>query len=119
MTDVQAVIIQNIIGHPEQLITFDELDYFNPSVSTKTLRAQLGMLVDKNAVARLETDNGVFYGLTREYRDELEKSDYVLRSERTLQEATLMTRLTPEIKKKMNLERPEWEPANPLGGNDD
>ncbi len=116
MTDVEAVIIQNIIGHPEQLITFDELDYLNPSVTEETLRAQLGTLIDKNAVARVESDKDVFYGLTQKYRDELEKSEYVLRSEETLQEATLMTELTDGIAEKMALERPEWGPANPYDG---
>lgn len=116
--DPAVTILQNITAHPEQLPTFDELDYFNPSLSASTLRATLGHLIDKGEVERIETETGTFYGLTAECREHLEEMD-LTRAERTLQEATLLTERTPEIEEKMQLERPDWGPAKPYDGGRD
>ncbi len=110
-----VLVVQTIIGHPEQLPTFEEIDYLTPSYKPSTIRSQLGHLIDTDAVATVEGDTATFYGLTADYYNELEEAD-VLRAEETMQETTLMTVFTQEIENKMELERPDWEPANPYEG---
>jgi len=111
----RVMLIQKIIGHPEQLPTFDEIDYFLVSHSTESIRAQLGTMVDQEMIARVEGDNEVFYGLTEEYRSEIEQKE-LLRATDTLQEATLRTQRPREIDEKIKLERPDWPAAEPYTG---
>jgi len=111
----EIMIVQTVLGHPEQLPAFDEIDYMLPDYSTATVRSQVGALVDKGALARVEHDAETFYGLTAEYRDELDH-DGLTDAEHALQEATLQTEHTPAVAAKLRAERPEWPPANAMDG---
>ncbi|WP_394742228.1 helix-turn-helix domain-containing protein [Natronococcus roseus] len=114
-------IIQNIVGHPAQLPTLKELDYFMPGVSKSTIRNHLERLVKRGVVEQVELPKDdrtrdlphVFYGLTEEGREILETAD-LLRAERSLQETTMKTQLTPGVEKYMEAPRPEWIPARPI-----
>ncbi len=114
-------IIQNIVGHPDQLPTLKELDYFIPGVSKSTIRNHLDQLLESGVVARVELPEDdrsrslphVFYGLTKEGREILESAD-LLRAEKSLQETTMNTRLTEDVERYYNAPRPDWGPANPL-----
>lgn len=112
-------IIQNIVGHPAQLPTLKELDYFMPGVSKSTIRNHLERLVERGVVEQVELSKDersrdlphVFYGLTEIGREILETAD-LLRAEKSLQETTIKTQLTPGVEKYLNAPRPDWGPAH-------
>lgn len=114
-------IVQNIIGHPHQLPTLLELDYFMTGVSKSTIRNHLDTLIDAGVVARIElpkeertrNNPSVFFGLTEVAREDLEALN-LLNTEAIAQEATLQTKLTPKVEQYMHAPRPDWEHANPL-----
>ncbi len=114
-------ILQNIFGHPEQLPSLKELDYFMPDTSKSTIRNHLSRLIDKGMVEKVSLpedeqtrDNPrKFYGLTDECRNLLDETG-LLSAEQVLQEATLKTQLTPDVEQYMNAPRPDWPPASPV-----
>ncbi|EMA29297.1 putative transcriptional regulator [Halobiforma nitratireducens JCM 10879] len=119
-------IIQNIVGHPEQLPSLKELDYFIPDTRKSTIRNHLDKLEDAGIVTPVKLPEEersrdlprVFYGLTRNGRDVLEEAG-LLRAERSLQETTVQTKLTDEVVQYMNAPRPDWDPARPLEADQD
>lgn len=72
-------LIQNIVSHPEELPSLEELVLLNPSLRRSTIHEHLQKLVSVGAVEKLEnTDNDVrqgvpttFYGLTDRGRETL------------------------------------------------
>ena len=112
-------ILQKIIGHPKQLPTLKELDYFMLDVSSSTIRNHLETLVDAGLVARVTLpedqrtrDNPhVFYGLTEEGRAALKDAN-LLKAEEVAQEATLSVDVPRDVKGYMQAPRPKWKPAN-------
>lgn len=92
--ETRFVLLQNILGHPQQLPSLKELSYVNPSKSDGTIYEHLRTLIDTGvAVAReLPSDERSrdlpykFYGLTDDGRAFLEEHG-LLRAESTLQEA--------------------------------
>ena len=107
--DPRVNVVYNIIGHPEQLPTFGELDYYLRDLSPGTIQSALRELIDMGAVVQIRGDEGTFYGLTAEYRDELEAAT---ETEHIAQEATLRTERPTRIEELMALKRPDWGPAN-------
>lgn len=114
-------ILQKILGHPEQLPTLKELDYFLMGKSESTIRDHLETLSEAGVVTRVELPEErrtrdtphVFYGLTEEGREALRATGLV-ETEDVLQEATLRTELRPDVKAYMDAPRPDWAVANPL-----
>jgi len=113
-------ILQKIIGHPKQLPTRKELDYFMRDVSMSTIRNHLDKLIEAGVVAQVELpddqrtrDNPhVFYGLTEVGRDDLEDANLLL-AEDLAQEATLSVEVPADVERYLQAPRPEWKPARP------
>jgi len=114
-------ILQNIYGHPQQLPSLKEIDYFMVDTSKSTIRNHLDRLIEKGMVEKVALpeedrtrDNPQkFYGLTEECRTLLKETG-LLSAERELQKTTLDTRLTPDVEKYMEAPRPDWGPASPI-----
>lgn len=117
-------ILQNIFGHPEQLPSLKELNYFMPDTSKSTIRNHLDRLIDSGMVAKVPLpeeertrDNPKkFYGLTEECYNLLKETG-LLSAEKALQETTLDTQLTPTVEQYMDAPRPDWGPATPIDDN--
>jgi DNA-binding transcriptional ArsR family regulator len=113
---LESVLVQNILSHPEQLPTLKELDYVNPSKSKSTIREHLETLAENNIVeiVTLPKENRsrdlphTFYGLTDEGRELLEKFD-LLGAEETLGTMYEMLETTPEIEKYASAPRPNGD----------
>ena len=92
--ETRFVLLQNILGHPQQLPSLKELSYVNPNKSDGTIYEHLRTLIDTGiAVAHeLPSDERSrdlpykFYGLTDDGRDFLDEHG-LLRAESTLREA--------------------------------
>lgn len=104
-------LLQDILGHPEQLPTLKELDYVNPSKSQSTIRQHLQRLIEAEIVEpvllneeRRQNDRPYkFYGISDEGRAFLEKHG-LLRAETTLQE------IYAQVEKTETIERYEAAP---------
>ena len=92
--ETRFVLLQNILGHPQQLPSLKELSYVNPSKSDGTIYEHLRTLIDAGITVAHELPSDErsrdlpykFYGLTDGGRDFLEEHG-LLRAESTLQEA--------------------------------
>jgi len=73
----RANLIADIVGHPRDSITVEELDYLNPDLSDDAIRRHLGTLQDAGVVAERTLEPGErhrdypykFYAVTDEARD--------------------------------------------------
>lgn len=107
-------LIQDILGHPEQLPTLKELDYVNPSKSQTTLRQHLQQLIEASVVEEVILPNDrrqndrpyKFYGISDEGRQFLETHD-LLRAEDTLRTIYTRVKKTDEIERYETAPRPE------------
>jgi DNA-binding transcriptional ArsR family regulator len=77
-TDKQrADILADIVGHPKETLSVEELDYMNPPLSADAIRRHLHTLEDVGVVREWEFEPGErlrdypykFYGLTAEARE--------------------------------------------------
>lgn len=92
--ETRFVLLQNILGHPQQLPSLKELSYVNPSKSDGTIYEHLRTLIDAGIVVSHELPSNErsrdlpykFYGLTDGGRDFLEDHG-LLRAAATLEEA--------------------------------
>lgn len=92
--ETRFVLLQNILGHPQQLPSLKELSYVNPSKSDGTIYEHLRTLIGAGIVVSHELPSDErsrdlpykFYGLTDGGRDFLEDHG-LLRAEATLEEA--------------------------------
>lgn len=111
--EMRFVLIQNILAHPKELPTLDELDYVNPSKSKSTIREHLEQLIEVGVVAErtLPEDQRKrdlpwrFYGLTDDGRELLEQFD-LRGAEGTLQEMYERLETTDKIEKYAQAPRP-------------
>lgn len=112
--ETRFAVLQDVLGHPEQLPTLKELDYVNPSKSDSTIREHLDALVDVGVVERVELPPErrsrdlphVFYGITEDGRQFLDRHG-LLRAEDSLQEAYDAVEKTDEIATYESAPRPE------------
>lgn len=115
--DTRFMLIQTILGHPQQLPSLKEIDFANPSVSKSTIRNHLNKLVENGIVTVewLDKDERSqdlpykFYRLSDKGRIILEYHN-LLNSELTLKESYSMTNKTPDIIKYENAPRPDVRP---------
>lgn len=106
-------LIQDILGHPEQLPTLKELDYVNPSKSRTTIRQHLQELVTAGIVEEVslskdQRQNDLpykFYGLNEDGREFLEKHG-LLRAEETLTEIYNTIEKTETVRRYETAPRP-------------
>jgi DNA-binding HxlR family transcriptional regulator len=104
-------LIQDIVGHPEQLPTLKELDYVNPSKSQTTIRQHLQELVnagivEKRSLPKDQRQNDLpykFYGLGEEGREFLEEHGL-------LRAADTLTEIYNNIQKTETIQRYETAP---------
>jgi DNA-binding HxlR family transcriptional regulator len=107
-------LIQDILGHPEQLPTLKELDYVNPSKSQTTIRQHLQELVNAGIVAEVslpkdQRQNDLpykFYGLSEDGREFLTEHG-LLRAEETLTEIYNTIEKTETIQRYETAPRPD------------
>jgi DNA-binding transcriptional ArsR family regulator len=107
-------LIQDILGHPEQLPTLKELDYVNPSKSQTTIRQHLQELVNAGIVAEVslpkdQRQNDLpykFYGLSEDGRAFLAEHG-LLRAEGTLSEIYNSIEKTDTVQRYETAPRPE------------
>lgn len=93
LQESRYVILQYVIGHPQELITLEELDHLVPDRSRSTLHSHLSRLLDADVLERQvlpEEDRQrdlphVFYGLSDDGEELLERHS-LLQPEDTLQE---------------------------------
>ena len=73
----RADIIADIVGHPSGIVSVEELDYMNPSLSDDAIRRHLNILANVGVVRKREFEPGErlrdypykFYELTEEARE--------------------------------------------------
>jgi DNA-binding HxlR family transcriptional regulator len=107
-------LIQDILGHPEQLPTLKELDYVNPSRSQTTIRQHLQELVNAGVVAEVslpkdQRQNDLpykFYGLSEDGREFLTEHG-LFRAEETLTEIYNNIEKTETVQRYETAPRPE------------
>jgi len=117
--DTRFMLIQTILGHPQQFPSLKEIDYANPSKSQSTIRNHLDRLIEHNIVTteqlpKEERSRDLpyqFYRLTEEGRTFLERHD-LLRSEEAMQELNSVTEKTPVIVKYEEAPRPDRGQSN-------
>ena len=79
----RADIIADIVGHPKQMPSVEELDYMNPALSDDSIRRHLKTLIDAGVVKEQTLKKGErfrdypykFYGLTAEARSLFDKNN--------------------------------------------
>ncbi|WP_331232243.1 winged helix-turn-helix domain-containing protein [Natronorarus salvus] len=77
----RAALLSDILGHPQELPSVREFDYFNPDVKRSNIEYHLNKLVEANIVEKQSLPPGerkrdlpsTFYGLTDEGWSILEK----------------------------------------------
>jgi hypothetical protein len=92
--ETRFVLLQNTLGHPQELPSLKELAYVNPSKSEGTIYEHLRTLVDHGVVGSYELPKDErsrdlsykFYGVTESGRAFLQQYG-MLRAEETLHEA--------------------------------
>jgi Fe2+ or Zn2+ uptake regulation protein len=107
-------LLQDILGHPEQLPTLRELDYVNPSKSQTTIRQHLQQLVDVGIVEEVTLPNArrqndlhyKFYRISDEGQTFLDEHG-LLRAEETLQTIYNQVEKTATIERYETAPRPE------------
>ena len=107
-------LIQDILGHPEQLPTLKELDYVNPSKSQTTIRQHLQQLVDAGIVEEVHLpkerrQNDLpykFYGISEDGWEFLGNHG-LLRAEETLQAIYARVEKTDAIDRYETAPRPK------------
>jgi len=123
--ETRKLLILNIVGHPEQLITFRELDYFMTDDDVDTIRSTLDELIEDNIVERVRLPDEkrdpyrpyVFYGLT-ESAFEQAQAEGVFKGRAVLQHCSAQT-ITDPIQKYVDAERPDYEHAIEFEGLDE
>jgi len=108
------ILLQNILGHPQQLPSFNELAMVNPSKSESTVHTHLKVLRDHGVVKAVQLPKGerrrdlphTFYGLTGAGRVFLDRHN-VLRAEETFQTIYEHIEKPDELLKYENAPRPE------------
>jgi len=114
--ETRFVILQTIIGHPEQMPTLEELSYHNPSISKSTVRDHLDTLMEHNIVQKVKLPKGErkrdlphsFYALTEQGRAFL-GAHGLLSAEEALQDLHDQTEKTEKIRRYENADRPNLE----------
>ncbi|WP_277543663.1 helix-turn-helix domain-containing protein [Haloarcula laminariae] len=112
--ETRFALIQDILGHPEQLPTLKELDYVNPSKSQTTIRQHLQKLVNVGILEEVSLPKNLrqndlpykFYGLSDGGREFLDEHD-LLRAEGTLAEIYNNIEKTDTITRYETAPRPE------------
>jgi DNA-binding transcriptional ArsR family regulator len=107
-------LLQDILGHPEQLPTLRELNYVNPSKSQTTIRQHLQQLVDVGIVEEVTLPNDrrqndlpyKFYRISDEGQTFLDEHG-LLRAEETLQTIYNQVEKTATIERYETAPRPE------------
>jgi DNA-binding transcriptional ArsR family regulator len=107
-------LLQDILGHPEQLPTLRELNYVNPSKSQTTIRQHLQQLVDVGIVEEVTLPNDrrqndlpyKFYRISDEGQTFLDEHG-LLRAEETLQTIYDQVEKTATIERYETAPRPE------------
>ncbi len=112
--ETRFALLQDVLGHPEQLPTLKELDYVNPSKSDSTIREHLDALVEVGVVERVELPSErrsrdlphVFYGIAEDGRQFLDRHG-LLRAEDSLREAYDAVEKTDRIAAYESAPRPD------------
>lgn len=112
--ETRFALIQDVLGHPEQLPTLKELDYVNPSKSQTTIRQHLQELVnvgilEEVSLPKEQRQNDLpykFYGLSDEGRTFLDEHG-LLRAEDTLADIYDSVEKTDTIKRYETAPRPK------------
>ncbi|WP_076430553.1 winged helix-turn-helix domain-containing protein [Haladaptatus litoreus] len=112
--ETRFTLLQNILGHPQQLPSFKELALVNPSKSESTIYTHLKVLRDHGVVKAVELPEGerrrdfphTFYGLSDAGRAFLDRHN-VLRAEETFQTIYSQIDKPDELLKYENAPRPE------------
>ena len=112
--ETRFALIQDILGHPDQLPTLKELDYLNPSKSRTTIRQHLQRLVDVGVAEAVELPKVhrrndrpyKFYGISEDGRAFLDDHG-LTRAEETLREIYDRVEKTDEIERYEAAPRPE------------
>lgn len=115
--ETRFTLLQNILGHPQQLPSFNELTMVNPSKSESTIHTHLKVLRDHGIVRAVRLPAGerrrdlphTFYGLTDAGREFLDRHN-VLRAEETFQTIYEQIEKPEELLKYENAPRPERVP---------
>nr|WP_227355698.1 transcriptional regulator [Haladaptatus salinisoli] len=112
--ETRFTLLQNILGHPQQLPSFKELAMVNPSKSESTVHTHLKTLRDHGVAKAVRLPEGerrrdlphTFYGLTDAGRAFLDRHN-VLRAEETFRTIHERIDKPDELLKYENAPRPE------------
>lgn len=114
--ETRFTLIQNILAHPKQLPSLNELDYYNPSKSKSTIRNHLETLLEYELIEEqtLPEDERTrdlpwkFYGLTTEATALLEDGS-LMEAEETLQDIYALLELSDEMTRYAEAPRPDTD----------
>lgn len=112
--DPRPQLIYDILGHPRQMPSMREFEYYNPSLKRNTIQYHLNKLIDVGVVEKRKLPKGerkrdlpsTFYALTERGRDFLDEHN-LLAEESVWQAIHENVEKTPEIKKIEAMARPE------------
>lgn len=107
-------LIYDILGHPQQLPSMREFEYYNPSLKRNTIQYHLNQLIVLGVVEKRKLPTGertrdlpsTFYALTEQGRSFLEQHN-LLAEESAWQAIHDTVEKTPEIKKIESMQRPQ------------
>lgn len=107
-------LIYDILGHPEQMPSVREFEYYNPSLKRNAIQYHLDKLIDVGLVEKRKLPTGererdrpsTFYALTDAGREFLERHN-LLAEEGAWQHIHDNVEKTPEIRKIESMSRPD------------
>jgi hypothetical protein len=108
----RANLIADIVGHPEDAPSIDELDYMNPSLEEDAIRRCCNALVEVGILEELVIESGErtkgypykFYTLSEQARDLFDRTD--LFPKRPWKRQYKRVTKTPEIRELQQIPRP-------------
>lgn len=106
-------LIYDILGHPQQMPSVREFEYYNPSLKRNTIQYHLNKLIEVGLVEKRKLPTGerkrdlpsTFYALTDACREFLERHD-LLAEEEAWRGIHDNVEKTPEIRKIESMSRP-------------